>query len=30
MSAAVKLCCEGGPKADTGRIRCWAEWGKMY
>lgn len=29
MSAAIKLCCEGGPKADARRTRCWTEWGKM-
>lgn len=29
MSAAIKLRCKGGPKANAGGIRCWAEWGKM-
>lgn len=29
MQATIKLCCKGGPKADTGGTRCWTEWGKL-
>lgn len=29
VQATIKLCCKGGPKADTGGTRCWTEWGKL-
>lgn len=29
VPAAIKLCCKGGPEANTGGTGCWTEWGKM-